>query len=220
MASAITLTYFIVVEIENYYSYPTTSNTFIRLDNELKFPAVTICNLSPYNKSAFSNDTKTQNLFLSFSATSTLAESVNWSDPFYAENGYKNPKTLFDIISHTKDLSTSIKFAVFDNELQGNQFTQVYTDMGLCLRFNSNGTIRTSMFGAMYNLFFYFDVKTFDDYFSNYLSSGIKVSMVIIDFYIVLSIIAHVSTRDFHVKPKSSAETLPSLPMAISLTTG
>ena len=168
--------YVVTVELRNYYSYPTMSNTYIRLEDKLSFPTITICNMSPYNKRSFSNDTKTQNLYLSTSSNYYLADPVNWSDPFYVDNGFKNPITISDILSHSKNLSSFVYYLLFDNVLLENHLTKVYTDMGMCLRFNSNGTIQTSMYGALYNLLFYADVKTYEDYFSNYHSSGIKVT--------------------------------------------
>lgn len=185
MTCAVFLIYTVVVELRNYYSYPTTSNTIIEVEERLQFPAVTICNMSPRKSIAFPSDEKTTNLYMRTSAFYWGTHEVNWSDPFYAEGRYFEPITLDDIHSESKDMKEFLNFIMFNGiEYSYNELTTVYTDMGLCKRFNANGTIYTSMYGALYNLHLYINVMTYFDYFSHLCSSGVKVGIVVFFKYV------------------------------------
>ncbi|XP_063427631.1 amiloride-sensitive sodium channel subunit alpha-like [Mytilus trossulus] len=73
---AVFLIYTVVVELKNYYSYPTISNTFIQLEEKLSFPAVTICNMSPRSSQGMKKDAKTNNLHMTTSAFHSLSSGV------------------------------------------------------------------------------------------------------------------------------------------------
>jgi hypothetical protein len=69
----------------------------------------------------------------------------------------------------------------FDLQPDKIEFVLVATELGICLRGNSERPISTKMYGGLYNLHAYLDLSLEDDYFSNsYMSSGIKVSTIYI----------------------------------------
>ena len=180
---AVYLTYTVITELKNYYSYPTISNTFVQFHDILAFPAVTVCNLSPRKRSAFSNDTKTTNLYMRTSGMYIFSQSINWTDPFYAEKGYFEEQTMETISNESKNLWEFLYIAGFDNHFYGypeiqKLFKPVLTDMGLCLRANEDGNMDTSMHGALFNMHLYINVKTYEDYFSHSISSGVKVKEI------------------------------------------
>ncbi|XP_071165386.1 acid-sensing ion channel 5-like [Mytilus edulis] len=174
---AVFLIYTVIAELKNYYSYPTISNTYIQLEEKLSFPTVTICNMSPRSSEGMKKDVKTNNLYMTTSALYTFSQKVNWSDPFYKEEGYFEAKTKEDLFNHSKNIWESVYLSLFDNVQLKDAFSPVYTDMGLCLRFNSDGSQYTAMYGAIFNLQLYVNVMTYFDYFSHSLSSGVKIAV-------------------------------------------
>ncbi|KAJ8301855.1 hypothetical protein KUTeg_020842 [Tegillarca granosa] len=184
LACAVYLVFTMTREIQNYLSYPTTTSIKLEVLDELDFPAVTICNLSPFNKSKISFDEKIQNYFMSLDPyLSQNAKPINWSDPYYSLNGFFEPESreyLMNIVS--MELLTFLYFCLFDNQYKPCNvfFKPVFTHMGPCFTFNHDGMIKTSMNGGGYNL----EVEAFIDqtnYFYGILSassagSGVKYS--------------------------------------------
>ncbi|CAG2251860.1 unnamed protein product [Mytilus edulis] len=102
---AVFLIYTVVVELKNYYSYPTISNTYIQLEEKLSFPAVTICNMSPLSSQGKKKDAKTNNLYMTTSALYMYSQKINWSDPFYKEEGYLKATTKEDLYNRSKNVA-------------------------------------------------------------------------------------------------------------------
>jgi hypothetical protein len=170
-------------QLWDYYQYPTITFVSERIANELVFPAITICNLSPRNKSKFNDDPRTDNYYIGISELFhfQLNISVNWSDPFYVEEGYFKNRTLNDLSSESKNMDVFLAQYRFDLQPEKIEFVSVATELGICLRGNSERPISTKLYGGLYNLHAYLDLSLEDDYFSNsYMSSGIKVSTIYI----------------------------------------
>jgi hypothetical protein len=71
------------------------------------------------NMSAFSNDTKTTNLYMRTSGMYIFSQSINWTDPFYAEKGYLEEQTMETISNESKNLWEFLYIAGFDNHFYG-----------------------------------------------------------------------------------------------------
>lgn len=176
LLSAGYLLFVVSTELNYYYQYPTTITVTGRVAEELKFPAITICNIASKNKSMFSDDARTRNYYRRISAFGKVTQRINWTDSFYATEGYFKERTIEDMYAESKDISRFIKFQKFDLKDYAFKFTRVATDIGLCLRGNVNNTLTTSLHGGLYNLHMYLDLLLDDDYYTTaYLSSGIKV---------------------------------------------
>ncbi|XP_071165399.1 acid-sensing ion channel 1A-like [Mytilus edulis] len=135
--------------------------------------------MSPLSSQGKKKDATTNNLYMTTSALYMYSQKINWSDPFYKEEGYLKATTKEDLYNRSKNVWQSVYSSFFDNnKLQMKDwFSPVYTDMGLCLRFNSNGSQHTTMYGAIFNLQLGINVMSFFDYFSHSLSSGVKVAV-------------------------------------------
>ena len=182
VSCAVFLMYTVITELRCYYRYPTISNTYIKLEERLTFPAITVCNLSPRKYSSFSNNTKSKNFQMSYSTMRIYSTPINWSDPYYQNEGYFRKRTQHDIYSESKNRSTFLYYVMFDNIPQGSMYRQtlfkpVITDMGVCLRANTDGKLVTSMHGALFNLHLQINVLAKEDYFSISFSSGVKVNI-------------------------------------------
>jgi hypothetical protein len=175
VASATYLTITVQREITHYYSNPTRTVTKMDVKSELQFPAVTICNLSPYNKSRIPMDPR-RDKYVQDMANHV---PVNWSDPVLRDLGFFEPITPEMMMNATMRRSLSIRWGSFDtvgyNVSDIFEYTRAYR--GLCYTFNSDGHVHTRFSGSTYNLFISMWIDQ-DNYINltEDLSAGIKVS--------------------------------------------
>ncbi|KAJ8301857.1 hypothetical protein KUTeg_020844 [Tegillarca granosa] len=107
LACGIYLIVTITKEIQFFFTYPTTSSIDVDVVDELPFPAVTICNLSPYNKSKMNLDEKSQNFYVAFDPRlSKFASPINWSDPYYEENGFFEPESKRYLVNNPLEVES------------------------------------------------------------------------------------------------------------------
>lgn len=168
----------ITKEIQYFLTYPTTTSVDVDVVDE--FPAVTICNLSPYNRSKMNLDQKSHNFYVaSNSRLSKFASPINWSDPYYKKNGFFEPESKRYLLHNmSMELSKFLPNCFFDNIVKpcDEIFRPIFTGIGPCFTFNHDGMVHTTMNGAGYNL----EVEAFIDQ-KNYfygildLGSGVKV---------------------------------------------
>lgn len=176
LLSAGYLLYIVSIELLTYYSYPLSTSVTVRASDELEFPVITLCNLSPRKKSAISEDNRTENYYLGLSSLNYSMKSINWTDPFYTTEGYFLERTMEDLYNESKDMMTLLSYHTFDLKVRHMNFTTVATDLGLCLRGNFHNSLSTKLSGGLYNLQFYLDLNLSEDYYAfSHLSSGLKV---------------------------------------------
>lgn len=143
---------------------------------QLKFPAVTICNLSPLNKSAIKNDSRIDNYYLSVSIMETFAETINWTDPIYEAEGFFKNRSKEEVLAVYKILFI-LNQIIFDNkDLDLDKFALVsITQSGPCLTVNHDGILATTYTGSRFNLNVWTDVHVKDSYFGESFGDGVKV---------------------------------------------
>ncbi|XP_067660433.1 acid-sensing ion channel 5-like [Haliotis asinina] len=131
----------ITKELMNYYSYPVITNTKLDVHEELPFPAVTFCNLSPYNLTRVREvDPYLEEYFTKTSFLGPYVGSINWSDPGYGstfrkshnhdwwKNIYMTPKQMFILCWMNGIEYQPCTFAM----------KPILTHMGQCATFNWN----------------------------------------------------------------------------------
>jgi hypothetical protein len=173
------LIYIVVALFQHYNSYPITTAMYTQSHSQLKFPAVTICNLSPLNKSAVKNDSRIDNYYLSVSIMKQFAEPINWTDPFYEEEGFFKNRSMEEALAVYKNDFTL--YFIFDTKLLDlDKFTSAsITQSGPCLTFNHDGILATTYTGSKFNLMLWIDVHVKDSYFGESFGDGVKVLLVI-----------------------------------------
>ncbi|XP_067661276.1 acid-sensing ion channel 1C-like [Haliotis asinina] len=137
------MTYNITKELMNYYRYPVITNTKVEVLEELPFPAVTFCNLSPFNMTKIKAvDPYLEEYFTKVSLLGLFTEKINWSDPGYGstfwksqnhdwwENIYMTPKGMFKSCS----MNGVGYYPCID------AMKPVFTTMGHCATFNWNAS--------------------------------------------------------------------------------
>ena len=120
MASTVSFLTILVAEFKHYYSYPTISSTEINRLTEVKFPAVTICNLNNLNKSAILDDVRVANFYKIVNPIIQIrqsAKTINWSDPFYEDQHFFKEMSIDDLVKESKDIYKAIHEASFYNKI-------------------------------------------------------------------------------------------------------
>lgn len=183
LASTVSFLIILVAEFTHYYSYPTISSTEINRLTEVKFPAVTICNLSNLNKSAILDDARVANFYKMVNPIMQIRKSattINWSDPFYEDQHFFKEMSIDDLVRESKDIYKTIREASFDNKVLNvrESFTLKLTTDGICFTFNPVEMPTTSYIGSYFNLYMTIFVDYNNSYYGRWLGEGIKVGLV------------------------------------------
>lgn len=161
-----------------YYSYPIQTTTNTQVVSNLSFPAVTICNLSPFSKQYYTPDMWTSNLYLhstplSFFENQTL---LNCSIPENEEFCNKSSPDAYNIIG--QKLTTTVPYCRWQKHHNCvPDFIERVTDLGMCFTFNHNGTFRSGTTGSQKGLWLTLSLNTDYNVISEALSSGMKVGI-------------------------------------------
>ena len=155
----------------------------VEFHRELKFPAVTVCNLSWRNGSMMGNATQDDAFYGAISPISYLLPPVNWSDPFYLENKYFVYRNFSFFTAEAIDPSQFIRQCYFDknytNECQG-ELVEFILPNGLCYTFNADGLHSTKYSGSSYNLEMSIDIHSDRYTWGSDLASGIQVHRMVL----------------------------------------
>ncbi len=135
VAMATVLILMLVNAIREFYTYPKMTSYSVEVKESLGFPAVTICNFSPYNKSKLNvgENPELRSFFLATSPLYGLAENGSWTGDFYKSDmnskWYKNMSMDRDemfVMCWFKRVLTPCK----------DMFVWVMTNAGMCFQFN------------------------------------------------------------------------------------
>lgn len=174
-----------------YTQRTTTSSINLELVSKLTFPSLTLCNLSPYKKSALNPDESMQEYLLSISRMGYSVPLINYDDSSKSNLSLPLPKGWIYNVSFTvNDL-----FAVCV-DIEGYRvdcdvvLTPKLTDIGLCYTFNSkeyikiNGPMITRMTGSKTSLALYVRIDQEEYVYNDNLAAGMKVNYL--ELYVML----------------------------------
>lgn len=162
---------------KTYLSYFTDTKTTTVREEELKFPAVTICNLSPYNKSIAIEDNAFTEYLLRTNTMSFMETTLN----------YKDSRThgIHTHFTHTyggrtkNELNNFFVTCVQKWQLIycDDFFTPRMTELGVCFTFNGpdRKSVMTSSTGNRSALTMYIKVERDNFLFDAYTGNDIKV---------------------------------------------
>ncbi|XP_046354088.2 acid-sensing ion channel 4-A-like isoform X1 [Haliotis rufescens] len=134
------LIYNLVKEFGDYYSYPTATKVTNKVQSSIEFPAVTICNRCPLNKTRLNVNPHIESYF----QTSSLLKRFNKQGTFnFTDSRYsdlRQPLSLDWWTNMSMDGSSLLHECYFggDNIDCATHFQPVFTDEGLCHTFNFN----------------------------------------------------------------------------------
>jgi hypothetical protein len=141
----------------------------------MKFPAVTFCNLSPYNKSKIISDPRDEEYYMATSKMSIFVRGINWTDPFYHDNGYFTQRTRDDVVSESLSRQAVIRSVTFDAVDVSQDIEETVTRYGMCYTWNGNGSATTVFTGNNFNFYALLSVNNDQSYQSMDCSKGFKV---------------------------------------------
>ncbi|KAK6173769.1 hypothetical protein SNE40_017170 [Patella caerulea] len=188
IAMTIGLIIFLYRSFTRYYKYPIITNTRLEFNNEMQFPAVTICNANQFRQHKIpSDDWKIKDLIFEMSEMSVLSEYFKehfaMNSPKYsfipepeAHLGKNLYKFALDAAHKLEDMFIVCLWGgVVVN--CSKYFETVITDMGVCYTFNSNSSSPMTSYGSgsMSGLRVIVDIEQPEYYFSQISLAGIQV---------------------------------------------
>lgn len=145
--------------------------------DELPFPAVTICNLSPYKMSSLNMDAELSQYYLSRSRLHPFVSEPDLSAERFNISGNS---TFLETASFS--VNDIVLFCVYQNVLENcdQVLTSRITEMGKCFTFNNYNAItgiRTiSRTGSLLSLTLYLRIDQDEYVYNDVMAAGVKAS--------------------------------------------
>ena len=152
---------------------------FEQRHTDMEFPAITVCILNPLSKSVMKNDPRIDNYFLSLGPLYMYANSTNWSDPFYEQEGFYQNRTIDDILKEIKNgVGSFLYLAYLDMNVINirEHFTSIISPHGPCVASKLGTIVKTKNNGGRFNLVLWFNVDRVNDYYGRYFGEGLLVN--------------------------------------------
>eukprot|EP00105_Crassostrea_gigas_P042671 XP_019926819.1 PREDICTED: uncharacterized protein LOC109619941 [Crassostrea gigas] len=145
--------------------------------SSMQFPAITFCNMSPYNRSKVAKDPRDVEYLLAISRLSSFVGPINWSDPYYHDNGYFRPRTNSDIKYESLNPFGVIREVLFDKVDVTGDVEEKVIRYGMCYTWNADGSVTTTSTGNSMNFIAFLKVNNDQNYQSIDCSKGLKAAV-------------------------------------------
>ncbi|XP_021364347.1 acid-sensing ion channel 1C-like [Mizuhopecten yessoensis] len=158
------------------------SNIKVELVNQLPFPAITFCNLSPYKKSGLKPDPVMEHYLLTLSRMKDFVSPIDYDHPWYSNLSLPLPEGWLHNVSYS--ILDMFGACVDMKDVMNNcmtVLTPTLTDIGLCYTFNSKEYIRehealiTTITGSTKSLAFYIHVNQDEYVYNDNMAAGMKI---------------------------------------------
>ncbi|XP_046365976.2 acid-sensing ion channel 4-A-like [Haliotis rufescens] len=171
------MSYNITQELMNYYRYPVITNTKVEVRQELPFPAITFCNLSPYNLTAAKEtDPYLEKYFNGVSLLGEFYGAINWSDPGYGSTFSKRQSLDWwkKIFMKPGEI---LNLCVMKSAWCVSAIKPVVTKMGHCATFNWNASdvTKVRVTGLDNNLIIFANIHHDKYVLGSQLAAGLRV---------------------------------------------
>ncbi|KAM4900734.1 bile acid-sensitive ion channel [Sylvia borin] len=152
-----------------YFSWPTTTTVVVQYMENVKFPAVTFCNLNRFQAHAVSN---LKTIFFIWNVVSAILKKISMEDKYFQElNYFLLGNQNFSIKDFTREngfylnSSTLLECDFFGKPCYPQDFEHVFTEYGNCFTFNHNdlSARRVSLSGRGLHLLFDVQQDKFTD---------------------------------------------------------
>ncbi|XP_042685593.1 acid-sensing ion channel 5 isoform X1 [Centrocercus urophasianus] len=146
-----------------YFSWPTTTTVVVQHVENVKFPAVTFCNLNRFQAHAVSN---LQIIFSLWNIVFGIVQTFSMEDKYFQElNGFLLGNQNFSIKEFTRENgfylngSTLLECEFFGKTCHPEDFEHIFTEYGNCFTFNHNDLPARSVSLSGRGLHLLFDVQ-------------------------------------------------------------
>ncbi|XP_076071955.1 acid-sensing ion channel 1A-like [Mytilus galloprovincialis] len=175
------LVYTVYTLFAYYRTNPTLTNINLKFVREMFYPAVTICNMSPYKLSAINASAVMMSHLLHSSRLGVVLPPLDYTNPAYAELNDSLSKDWLDNVSF--DLDDMFMYCVNERHVIAckNILKAKVTQWGKCFTYNSNeklpteGRVKGSMTGSATALTFYINIKQDEYVFNTNMAAGVKI---------------------------------------------
>ncbi|XP_052086555.1 acid-sensing ion channel 4-A-like [Mytilus californianus] len=160
---------------------PTLTNINVKFVKEMLYPAVTICNMSPYKRSAINASAVMMSHLLHRSRLGDVFPPIDYTNPVYSELNDSVSEDRLDKVSF--GLNDNFAFCEHDKHLVSCEtiLTPKITQWEKCFTYNGNeklrmeGRVKSSTTGSPTALTFYMDIKQHEYVFNTNTAAGIKI---------------------------------------------
>lgn len=168
-----------------YMSHNLRSDIQQTVSDELPFPAVTLCNLSPFHRTRLNASAALKRFLIANSNLGIFEPPVDFSNAFYAELSEEIPPGWLETVVAGK--TDTLLICMFKGDLINchDLFVERVTDSGVCFTFNSwkhvqqnNGPVKTTYTGSNRGLTVYLNVDQENYVFNENMAAGIKVGII------------------------------------------
>ncbi|VDI62852.1 Hypothetical predicted protein, partial [Mytilus galloprovincialis] len=175
------LVYTVYTLFAYYRTNPTLTNINLKFVREMFYPAVTICNMSPYKLSAINASAVMRSHLLHSSRLGVVLPPLDYTNPAYAELNASLSEDWLDKVSF--DLDDMFMYCVNERHVTAckNILKAKVTQWGKCFTYNANeklpkeGRVKGSMTGSATALTFYIDIKQDEYVFNTNMAAGVKI---------------------------------------------
>ncbi|XP_052719382.1 acid-sensing ion channel 4-like [Crassostrea angulata] len=133
--------------------------------------------MSPYNRSKVAKDPRDVEYVLAISRLSSFVGPINWSDPYFQDNGYFRPRTNSDIKYESLNPFGVIREVLFDKVDVTGDVEEKVTRYGMCYTWNADGSVTTTSTGNSMNFVAFLNVNNDQNYQSIDCSKGLKAAV-------------------------------------------
>lgn len=167
-----------------YNKLPFLTRINVEIADRLPFPAVTLCNLNPIDKTKMGDFEKVKSYFLAFTSLHFPPnQPLNWSNPDLKPFTYPMNESWFRSVS--PDLSSMLFMCAWEGRRLkppcSQNFSEHFTDMGICYTFNDAnqtrryGPLYTSHTGSMTGLVLYLYINESTYIYNPEMATGVKI---------------------------------------------
>lgn len=167
-----------------YVHKPIRTDTYQDVSDVLPFPAVTLCNRTPYNKTRMNASEALKSFFLHNSNLGYFQEIMNFSDPRFTELTVPGSPEWFPRVASSINCQVCLSRGSESN--CNDLLVKHVTEWDVCLTYNSwahvkksGRSINNSQTGSYSVLIVYMKVDQDNYVFNENMAAGIKVSVAV-----------------------------------------
>ncbi|XP_071950189.1 acid-sensing ion channel 1C-like [Antedon mediterranea] len=170
----------IVVSVIKYFDRPINTVMSLNYVDDLKFPAITLCNYNQFRLSELDESTSTVIKLMSKSTYILDPEGVNWNTVIAALRNYDSINMTSSATRLAHQIETMLLFCSWQGvqPCDPRNFSTIITDFGVCYSFNNvadDAALRARQTGSDFGLMLRLHVQQYEYSFGENSGAGFKL---------------------------------------------